>query len=118
MITGAHLILNSPDPELDRAFLRDVIGWPSVGAAGPDDPWLIFAVPPAELGVHPTEGESSVGLFLTCDDLPSTMAELSGRGAVFVGEPTEQGWGTLTQIRLPSGATVGLYEPRHATAHD
>lgn len=117
MINGSHLILNSREPELDRVFLRDVLGWPSVHASGPDDPWLIFGLPPAELGVHPTDGDPSVALYLMCDDLISTVAELSDRGVEFVGEPTDQGWGILTEIRLPSGATLGLYQPRHATAH-
>lgn len=118
MITGAHLVLNSTDPDADRAFLRDVLGWPFVHAAGPDDPWLIFRLPPGEVGVHPTDAEPSTTLYLMCDDLRATMAELAARGVEFAGEPQDQGWGTVTAIRLPSGAELGLYQPRHATAHD
>jgi predicted enzyme related to lactoylglutathione lyase len=118
VITGAHLVQYSRDPDADRTFLRDVLGWPFVRAAGPDDPWLIFALPPGELGVHPTDAEASVSLYLMCDDLTSTMEELSSRGVVFSRDPEDQGWGVVTSIRLPSGAELGLYQPRHATAHD
>lgn len=118
MITAAHLILSSRDADADRAFLRDVLGWPSVHASGPDDPWLIFRMPPAELGVHPTDADPSTQLYLMCDDLRSTLADLHERGVETNGEPQVQGWGTVTAIRLPSGAEVGLYQPRHATAYD
>ncbi|HSN11794.1 MAG TPA: VOC family protein [Propionibacteriaceae bacterium] len=118
MITGAHLMLYSRDPDADRAFLRDVLGWPSVHAAGPDDPWLIFRLPPGELGVHPTDAEPSTALYLICDDIAVTVAELTQRGVRFTGEPENQGWGIVTAIRLPSGAELGLYQPRHATAYD
>jgi predicted enzyme related to lactoylglutathione lyase len=107
----------SPDPEADRAFLRDVLGWPSVHAAGPDDPWLIFRLPPGELGVHPTDAEPSTALYLMCDDLTATITELSGRGIELTGEPVDQGWGIVTAILRPSGTAVGLYQPRHTTAH-
>lgn len=118
MITAAHLMFYSRDPDADRAFLRDVLGWPFVQAAGPDDPWLIFRLPPAELGVHPTDGEPSTALYLMCDDIAATVAELTERGVELTGEPRNQGWGTVTAIRLPSGAELGLYQPRHATAYD
>ena len=118
MITAAHLILNSTDADADRVFLRDVLGWPAVHASAPDDPWLIFRMPPAELGVHPTDGESSTHLYLMCDDLAATIADLRQRGVDITAEPQDQGWGVVTAIRLPSGAEVGLYQPRHATAYD
>jgi len=118
VITGAHLMFFSPDPDADRAFLRDVLGWPFVHAASPDDPWLIFRLPPAEMGVHPTDGAASTTLYLMCDDLASTVADLRARGGEIVGEPEQQRWGAVTAVRLPSGAEIGLYEPRHATAHD
>ena len=117
MITGAHLVLFSRDPDADRAYLRDVLELPYVHATGPDDPWLVYALPPAEAGVHPTDDHPSVSLYLTCDDLAATMASLESRGAVFAGAPEEQGWGTVTALVLPSGAELGLYQPRHATAH-
>lgn len=116
VITAAHLILNSPDA--DRAFLRDVLGWASVHASGHDDPWLIFRVPPTELGVHPTDGAPSTHLYLMCDDVHATVADLRARGVEVTGEPQDQGWGVVTALRLPSGAEVGLYQPRHATAYD
>ena len=118
MITGTHLVLASADADADRAFLRDVLGWPFVPAAGPDDPWLIFRLPPAEAGIHPTDGEASTQLYLVCDDLDTTMAELRAKGVELDGEPQDQGWGIVTAIRLPSGASIGLYQPRHATAYD
>jgi catechol 2,3-dioxygenase-like lactoylglutathione lyase family enzyme len=116
MINGAHLMFYSPDPDADRAFLRDVLGLPFVHASDPDDPWLIFRLPPAEAGVHPTDGEPSTGVFLLCDDIAATVEELSSRGAQFTDEPQDRGWGIATAIRLPSGAELGIYEPRHASA--
>ncbi len=118
VITAAHLILYSRDADADRGFLRDVLAWPFVPAVGPDDPWLIFRLPPAEIAVHPTETDPSTALYLMCDDLPATVAELRRRGVEFTSEPQDRGWGTVTAIRLPSGAEVGLYQPRHATAYD
>lgn len=118
MITAAHLILYSRDAHADRAFLRDVLGWSSVHAAGPDDPWLIFRLPPAELGVHPAHADPMTQLYLMCDDIAATVADLRARGVEITGEPEDQGWGVVTAIRLPSGAEVGLYQPRHATAYD
>ena len=108
MITGAHTILFSTDAEADRAFFRDVLGFDSVDAGGG---WLIFALPPAELAVHP--GEPGVGLYLMCDDVAATVAELRGLGVEIVREVSDAGWGLLTAIRLPGGGELGLYEPRH-----
>jgi len=117
VITGAHLVLYSLNPEADRAFLRDVLGWPSVPAGGPQDPWLIFRLPPAELGVHPGGAPSTTALFLMCEDLTATVAELTAKGVTMTGPAQDQGWGVVTGIRLPSGAELGLYQPTHATAH-
>lgn len=114
MITGTHAIIYSKDAEADRAFLRDVLGLSHVDAGGG---WLIFRLPPAEVGVHPAEGDSHA-LYLTCDDIASTVAELSARGARFTGGVEDAGWGRVTAIALPGGGTVGLYEPRHPTAFD
>ena len=112
MITGAHVILYSRDADADRAFLRDVLGFANVDAGGG---WLIFKLPPAEVAVHP-EDEARHELFLMCDDLERTMAELQAQG-ITLGEVSEQRWGRLTSISLPSGAEIGLYEPRHPIAH-
>lgn len=114
MITGVHLLFNSRDAVRDRAFLADVLGWQAVDrqVAG-DDGWLIFKVPKAELGVH-SDGDSSVDLHLMCDDLASTVANLRARG-VATGRVTDEGHGFCTTIRLPSGAQIGLYEPRQVT---
>ncbi|HSN10794.1 MAG TPA: VOC family protein [Propionibacteriaceae bacterium] len=117
MITGAHLVLFSTDAEADREFLRTVLDLPSVGAAGPDDPWLIFGLPPAEVAVHPSDDPRSVALYLMCDDITATVETLVARGVQFRGEPQTQSWGTVTAFGLPSGAEVGLYQPRHATPH-
>jgi catechol 2,3-dioxygenase-like lactoylglutathione lyase family enzyme len=122
MIHGVHLLLYSRDAEADRAFLRDVLGFASVDAG---HGWLIFGLPPAELAVHPSDGnvaQNAVGeslaasvLYLMCDDLAATIASLNGKGAATT-EVKEERWGTVTTVRLPSGAGLGLYQPRHATA--
>ena len=114
MINAAHVILYSRDAEADRAFFLDVLGYPHVDAG---DGWLIFKTPPGELAVHPTEGAPAQEFYLMCDDLAATMAELSERGVEFTGPPADRGWGLLTGIRLPGGAELGLYEPRHPIAH-
>ena len=108
MITGAHTVLDSPDAEALRAFFRDVLGFPSVDAGGG---WLIFGLPPAELAAHPAEA-SGTDLYLMCEDLEATMAELRSKG-VELGQVSDQGWGRVTTIALPDGGELGLYEPRH-----
>lgn len=117
VITAAHVLLFSSDAEADRAFLRDVLGWPFERAGGPGDDWLIFRLPPAEVAVHPTEGEPTAQLHLMCDDLTATLAELAAHGVRPTAEPRDLGWGIFTTIPMPSGAELGLYEPRHRTAH-
>jgi predicted enzyme related to lactoylglutathione lyase len=113
MITGIHTLIYSTDPEADRAFFRDVLEFDHVVA---HDTWLIFALPPAELGIHPTNGEPQHELFLMCDDIAATTAELTAKGVSFTGPATDEGFGILTQIRLPGGGLLGLYQPKHATA--
>ncbi|GIG23686.1 hypothetical protein Cch01nite_44100 [Cellulomonas chitinilytica] len=116
MITGMHVLLPSGDPAADRAFLRDRLGWVWVEDAASGDGWLIFRLPPAELGVHPGASAplgQGATLYLMCDDLDRTLAELAGRGVVPDGPPREAGYGLVTSIALPSGATLGLYEPHH-----
>jgi catechol 2,3-dioxygenase-like lactoylglutathione lyase family enzyme len=110
VITGAHSIIHTQDPEGLRAFFRDVLGFPSVDAG---DGWLIFALPPAELAAHPTEGAAHDELYLMCDDLEATMAELRAKGVEFSRPPTDQRWGRVTSLSLPGGGELGLYQPRH-----
>ena len=117
-ILGTHLLLYTSEPEALRAMFRDVFGFPSVDAG---DGWLIFAVPPAELGVHPAEGptyESGARhqVSFMCDDIRATVADLRGRGVRIDGEPQDQGWGINVMMTLPGDCKVQLYEPRHATA--
>ena len=111
-ITGIHAILNAEDAEAVRAFLRDTLELKAVDAGGG---WLIFALPPAELAAHPG-GENTTSLYLMCDDLEATMAELEAKGVEFTRPVSDEGWGRLTALRVPGGGELGLYEPRHPTA--
>ena len=108
MITGLHTIIYSPQAEAVRAFVRDVLDPPAVDAGGG---WLIFAMPPAELAVHPADAARSE-LYLMCDDIDATITELAGKG-VRCAPVTEERWGRLTAIPLPDGAEIGLYQPLH-----
>jgi hypothetical protein len=112
-ITGAHVLLYSPEAEALRAQLRDIFGWKHVDAG---DGWLIFALPPAELGVHPSDGETEHQLSLLCDDIHATAAELRDTGVEVRGEPEDKGFGVGVTIVLAGGVEVLLYEPRHETA--
>ena len=117
-VVGAHALLYSSEPEALRATLRDVFGWKHVDAGGG---WLIFALPPAELGVHPPEGptwESGVRhqLAFMCDDIHATVRDLRGKGVSVRGEPQDEGYGVTVMLALPGGVEVMLYEPRHPTA--
>jgi hypothetical protein len=111
-ITGAHVLLYSPEAGALRAVLSDVMGWDSVDAG---DGWLIFALPPAELGVHPGERPSHQ-LTLMCDDIDATVADLRAKGIQFRDEPHAEGFGIVTTMVLPGDVDVMLYEPRHPTA--
>jgi catechol 2,3-dioxygenase-like lactoylglutathione lyase family enzyme len=122
MIFGTHLLLYSRDPEADRAFFRDVLGFAHVDAGGG---WLIFALPPAEMGIHPAENNltrthagqdlATGTLYLLCDKLAETLTDLAAKGVDHT-ELQEAEWGLATSIRLPGGSSLGLYEPRHALA--
>jgi predicted enzyme related to lactoylglutathione lyase len=112
VITGAHSIIYTTDPDGVRAFFRDVLELPSVDAG---HGWLIFALPPAEVAAHPTEGAPSCELYLMCDDIRATMAELEAKGVEFARPIAEERWGLVTAIKLPGGGELGLYEPRHPT---
>ena len=114
-ITGAHVLLFTPEAESLRATLRDVLGWDHVEA---HPGWLIFALPPAELGVHPSEGETKHELWLICDDLDATVTELRAQGMEFSAEPEDEDFGRWIQMRLPGGVEVPLYEPKHPLAID
>jgi predicted enzyme related to lactoylglutathione lyase len=118
VITAVHLLQYSRDAEADRGFLRDVLGWPSVEDVGSEPGWLIFALPPAELGVHPTEEEPLTELHLMCDDIEATVTDLQAKGVEITGPVEDRGYGLATGLRLPSGATIGLYEPRHLSPLD
>jgi len=112
MINGVHAIVYSKDAEAVRAFFHDVLGFSSVDAGGG---WPIFALPPAELAAHPTDGDMQLGLYLMCTDINATVDELKGKGVEFSGPISDEGWGLLTSIKLPGGGDLGLYEPRHPT---
>jgi hypothetical protein len=114
MIFGAHVIVYSKDAQADRAFFRDVLGFSSVDA-GHD--WLIFALPPAEVAVHPADANGGHELYLICDDLPGQMASLAAMN-VRCSEVEEARWGSVTKIQLPGGGAVGLYQPKHPLAFD
>jgi len=110
MINAVHAIAYSSDAEPVRAFFTDVLGLSSVDAGGG---WPIFALPPAELAVHPSEESGSVELYLMCDDIEQTRAELESKGVEFTQPVADRGWGLVTAIRLPDGSELGIYEPRH-----
>jgi predicted enzyme related to lactoylglutathione lyase len=117
-IIGAHVLLYTPEPDALRATLRDAFGWKHVDAG---DGWLIFALPPAELGVHPAEGATSGSgvrhqFSLMCDDIGATIGELRTKGIKVKGEPTDEGFGITAMLNLPGGVEVLLYEPRHPVA--
>ncbi len=112
MIFGAHVIVYSNDVSADRAFFRDVLRYPSVDA-GRD--WLIFALPPSELAMHPADQDVGLELYLMCDDLRAEVATLTEKG-VRTSEVEEARWGSVTKIQLPGGSQIGLYQPKHPTA--
>jgi hypothetical protein len=113
MINGAHAILYSDDADATRATLAKVLGTRSVDAGGG---WLIFALPPAELAVHPAEEGGRVELYLLCDDVAATVAALQAEGIEIARPISDQGWGLLTAISLPGGMELGPHQPRHPTA--
>ncbi len=122
MITGAHFLLYSKRPDADRAFFRDVLGFRAVNLG---ENWLIFALPPAEMAVHPGSGEfvqghaghtlAGVVLYLMCDDVRATIKSLKAK-RVRCSRLMKAGWGIATTVRLPSGPEIGLYQPTHPTA--
>lgn len=112
MIFGAHVIVYSTDATADRAFLREAFGLTSVDAG---HGWLIFALPPAEVAVHPAGENDGHELYFMCSDLKSELSELAKKD-VRCSNVQEAGWGSIVNIRLPGGGEVGLYQPKHPTA--
>ena len=124
MITGSHAIIYAEDAETARAFFRDVLEFPSIDA---HDGWLIFKMPPAELGIHPSgapgdpANSASSGhheVYLMCDDVEATVADLTTKGVEFTSPIQNQGFGLLVRLRVPGAGEIGLYQPRHPTAYD
>jgi catechol 2,3-dioxygenase-like lactoylglutathione lyase family enzyme len=109
LINGAHVVVHSADAEADRAFFRDILGFPSVDAGRG---WLIFGLPTAEAAFHPAEGNDRHELYLMCDDLKNEMDALRAKG-VECSEVMETRWGSITKIPLPGGGEIGLYQPKH-----
>jgi catechol 2,3-dioxygenase-like lactoylglutathione lyase family enzyme len=112
MINAVHSILFARDPDAARDFFTDVLQLDSVDAG---DGWLIFALPPAELAVHPSNVGGGHELYLMTDDLERTLAQLRERGVGIASAPSDQGWGVLASIEVPGFGPLGLYEPRHPT---
>lgn len=110
MITGAHSIIYSKDPEADRAFFRDVLEFKNVDVG---DGWLIFGLPPSEVAVHPSEKNDVHEFYLMCDDIEAFVADMGGKD-IACSDPQDLGWGVLTALTLPGGGKLGVYEPRHA----
>jgi predicted enzyme related to lactoylglutathione lyase len=105
-----HAIVFSPDAVKVRAFFADVLNMPAVDAGGG---WLIFALPPAELAVHPADGDAHHELYLMCDDIHATLTELRAKGVEVARDVSDQGWGLLAAIRLPDGGEFPIYQPLH-----
>jgi predicted enzyme related to lactoylglutathione lyase len=110
VINGVHAVVFSREADKVRAFFADVLSLAAVDAGGG---WLIFALPPAELAVHPADGDSHHELYLMCDDIHATLAELRAKGVEVAQEVSDQRWGLMAAIRLPDGSEFGIYEPRH-----
>lgn len=124
MITGTHAIIYAEDADRARSFFADVLHLPFIDAHGG---WLIFKLPPAELGIHPAGDPSDPAsgapsghheLYLMCDDIESTVADLEAAGVEFTSSIEDQGFGRLIRLRVPGAGEIGLYQPRHQTAYD
>ncbi|HEX4080037.1 MAG TPA: hypothetical protein VHX61_14320 [Rhizomicrobium sp.] len=109
MIIGAHIMLQSRDEAADRAFLSDVLNLGSVDAG---DGFMIFGVPPAEVAIHASDRNDLHQLYLMCEDIEDFVAEMAERAIAFT-PPNFQGWGTMTEITLPGGGKLGVYQPHH-----
>src|SRR6202795_2326891 len=114
LISGAHVIIYSRDAVADRAFFKDVLGLDSVDTGGG---WLIFALPPAEAAIHPTDGQDHHELYLVCGEIGATAREMERRGVPLKRPFDEARWGRVTLITLPGGGQISLYQPKHPLAH-
>jgi hypothetical protein len=112
MINGVHALIYSQEADEVRALFGDALERKAVDAG---DGWLIFALPPAELAIHPTEGPGRHELYLMCDDIGAAVRELNDKG-VRCSAVKDEGWGLVTSLQLPGGDELGLYEPKHPTA--
>lgn len=110
MIVGAHSIIYSAKPDEDRAFFRDVLQLPKVDVGGG---WLIFGLPPSEVAVHPSDKNDTHEFYLMCEDVEAFVAAMKERD-IDCGPVQNRGWGLLTQVTLPGGGKLGVYQPRHA----
>jgi len=126
MITSLHALIYSDDSQATRAFLRDVLQWPSVQDPDSEPDWPIFRSGPSEIGVHPTESDYQgehyshprhYQIALMCDDIEATVAELRQRGAQFTGEVSDFGYGLVISMKVPGADDIQLYEPKHPTAY-
>lgn len=119
MITATHAIIYAEDADRARTFFRDILDLPNIDAHGG---WLIFKLPPAELGIHPAADPGAPSghheLYLMCDDVEATVADLTAKGVEFTSPIESQGFGLLTRLRVPGGGEIGLYQPRHMTAYE
>ena len=110
MITGAHAIIYSTDAEKDRVFFRDVLNMPHTDVGGG---WLIFGLPPSEVAFHPGEANDAHEFYLLCDDVKAFIADMTSRGYA-CSKVHEAPWGALTQVTLPGGGKLGVYQAKHA----
>ncbi len=110
MITGAHTLIFSTNPEADRAFLRDVLRLPYIDSG---EGWLIFGLPPAEVAIHPSDDCNRQAFYLICDNVEAFIREMEGHG-ISCSTIQEQSWGRLTTITLPGGGELGVYQASHA----
>lgn len=113
MIKGTHVIIYNQDADAVRTFFRDTLGFNSVDAGGG---WLIFALPPAELGIHPIESGGHHEMYLMCDDIQQTVADLKAKGVEFTSDITDTRFGLLVSFKIPGGAELSMYQPKHPTA--
>lgn len=109
MIKGAHAMFYSPKADELRLFFRDKLGFPYTDTG---EGWLIFDLPEADLGCHPSE-RSFHSISFYCDDIRKTVAELKARGVEFTSDIQDQGWGLLTHFRMPGDMEVELYQPKY-----
>lgn len=117
MIHGIHALMYVKDADATRKFFKEMLGWSSVDAG---EGWLIFAMPPGEIAAHPSDDEDDVGsceLYLMCDDVWKTVEELKRKGVKIAKPVEDMGWGIVTAIHVPGGTQMGLYQPKHPTAH-